>query len=99
MLEPILAKDYFNQADMKSKSLAGSFLCAWIVNIVEYNRIYKKVKPLMDAADAAEAMAKEKEAELAVVKEKVRQINEKVAELNNQLNAAEEKKRGVEAEA
>jgi len=99
MLEPILAKEYFNQAEMKSKSTAGSFLCAWIVNIVAYNKIYTKVKPLMDAADAAEAMAKEKEAELSVVKEKVRLINEKVAELNNNLNAAEEKKRGVEAEA
>jgi len=40
---------------MVSKSTAASFLCAWIVNIVKYNGIFKKVKPLKDTADAAQA--------------------------------------------
>jgi dynein heavy chain len=38
---------------MKGKSLAAAFLCSWIVNIVNYNTIFKKVKPLKDTADAA----------------------------------------------
>lgn len=63
---------------MKSKSFAAAFLCSWIVNIVTYNTIFKKVKPLKDAADGAQATAEVKQAELQVVKEKVRQINEKV---------------------
>lgn len=63
---------------MKSKSFAAAFLCSWIVNIVAYNTIFKKVKPLKDTADAAQATAEVKQAELAVVIEKVRQINEKV---------------------
>lgn len=63
---------------MKGKSFAAAFLCSWIVNIVAYNTIFKKVKPLKDAADAAQATAEVKQAELAVVIEKVRQINEKV---------------------
>jgi dynein heavy chain len=63
---------------MKGKSLAAGYLCSWIVNIVNYNTIYKKVKPLQDAAQAAQDTADTKTAELAVVMEKVRQINEKV---------------------
>jgi len=47
-------------------------MCGWVVNIVQYNTIFKKVKPLKDAADAAQAMAEEKQAELAIVIENVR---------------------------
>eukprot|EP00117_Sycon_ciliatum_P017640 scpid14219/ scgid16560/ Dynein beta chain, ciliary len=57
-LEPILRLDGFNQKDMEKKSVAASFLCSWIVNIVKYNTIYKKVKPLMDAAAAADELAR-----------------------------------------
>jgi len=72
MLKPLLAEEWFNFDGMKSKSVAAAFLCSWIVNIVNYNRIFKKVKPLKDTADAAQAMAETKQAELAVVIEKVR---------------------------
>ena len=44
-------------------------------------------------------MADEKQAELAIVIENVRQINEKVAELNNQLNEAIAAKKRVEDDA
>jgi hypothetical protein len=44
-------------------------------------------------------MAKDKEAELMVVKERVRQINEKVDTLKQKLYEAEEAKRRVEEEA
>jgi len=84
---------------MKGKSFAAAFLCSWIVNIVAYNTIFKKVKPLKDTADAAQATAEVKQAELAVVIEKVRQINEKVDGLKRQLQEAEDAKRRVEEEA
>lgn len=70
---------------MKGKSTAAAYLCSWIVNIVRFNGIYKKVKPLKDSADAAEALANEKLAELAIVLDKVRQINEKVDVLKAKL--------------
>lgn len=98
-LEPILATEGFNQKDMEKKSVAASYLCAWLVNIVKYNSIYKKVKPLMDAAEAAEALAKQKQEEQAVVDERVRVVKEKVAELNTQLDEAKAKKQAVEDDA
>lgn len=84
---------------MKSKSLAAAYLCKWINNIVIYNRIYKRVKPLMDTAEEAERLANEKKAELAIVLEKVRVINEKVDALKQKLEEAEAQKRRVVEEA
>jgi len=96
MLKPLLALDFFTFEVMKGKSLAAAYLCSWIVNIVNYNAIYKKVKPLQDAAAEAQLTADTKASELAVVVEKVRLINEKVDALKQQLYDAEAKKKDVE---
>ena len=98
-LEPILAYEGFTQEAMMKKSQAAAYLCSWVVNLVMYNSIYKKVKPLMEAAEAAEKLANEKQAELAVVLEKVRVIMEKVDALKAQLKEANDKKEAIEAEA
>ena len=84
---------------MSKKSSAAANLCKWVINIVIYNTIYKKVKPLMGASEAAEKLANEKQAELAVVLEKVRVIVEKVDALKAQLDAAVAKKQAVEDDA
>lgn len=52
---------------MTKKSSAAGNLCNWVINIVKYNSIYKKVAPLMESAAAAEKLANEKMAELAEV--------------------------------
>ena len=98
-LAPILAEPFFNFEVMKGKSIAAAYLCGWIVNIVRYNQIYKKVKPLKDAAQAAQDLATMKQEELAVVIEKVRVINEKVDALKQQLQNAIDDKQKVEDEA
>lgn len=49
-IKPLLAESFFNFDTMKGKSIAAAYLCGWIVNIVEYNRIFKIVKPLKDKA-------------------------------------------------
>lgn len=98
-LQPILDKEEFNFEVMKTKSVAASYLCSWVINIVIYNRIYKKVKPLMDSAAAAEALANQKGEELQVVKERVRIITEKVDALKAKLQDAVDQKQRVEAEA
>lgn len=86
----------FNQQFMKSKSIAASFLCAWVVNIAKYNTIYLKVKPLQEAAAAAQALADAKQAELAVAEQKKKDAEDKVEALKQQLNEAEAKKKAVE---
>ncbi len=41
----------YNEKDMSSQSFAASKLCAWSINIVTFNTIYKKVRPLQIAKD------------------------------------------------
>lgn len=98
-LAPIIKLEHFNFEIMKGKSIAAAYLCKWIINVVIYNSIYKRVKPLMDTAEAAEQIANTKKAELEIVLERVRQINEKVDALKAKLYEAEEAKRRVEQEA
>jgi dynein heavy chain len=98
-LKPVLEQEFFNFESMKRYSEAASFLCSWICNIVNFNRIYKKVKPLQDAAAEANATATAKKEELAIVMEKVRVITEKVDALKQQLADAEAFAAKVEADA
>lgn len=98
-VQPILDLPQFNKESMMKKSSAAGNLCSWVINIVTFNKIYKKVKPLMERAEEAGATAKQKEDELAVVQEKVRGILAKVAELQANLDAAEAKKQAVLDEA
>lgn len=53
----------------------------------------------MDTAEDAEKLANDKKAELSIVLEKVRVINEKVDALKQKLAEAEEQKRRVVEEA
>lgn len=98
-LAHILALDNFTFDNMSRKSFAASNLCKWVINTVKYNSIYKKVKPLMESADAAERLAAEKTEELKVVQEKVRLVVEKVDALKQKLDEAVDAKRRVEEEA
>lgn len=87
-----MSMPFFTVENMKKKSLAASFLCSYIINIVNYNRIFLKVKPLKESADAAQAFAESKMAELQVVKDRVAEINRQVQELKDKLFEAEAKK-------
>jgi dynein heavy chain len=98
-LKPILDKEFFQYEKMVSKSQAAAFLCKWVVNIVTYNSIYKKVKPLKDMAEEAENKAKDAEASLLIVKAHVADIKDKVDQLKAKLEEAEQEKAAVEAEA
>lgn len=57
---------------MIKQNYAASKLCLWSVSIVEFNRIFKEVKPLQDSLAEAEETVATKQKELAIVKEKVR---------------------------
>ena len=52
---------------MLKKSSAAANLCVWVIAVVKYNGIWRKVKPLEDAAKEAKAVADEKGEELAIV--------------------------------
>ena len=81
LLKPILALEFFNYEAMIKKSSAAANLANWVINIVEYNRIFRNVEPLRLSAEEAEALANQKMTELKVVQDKVAEIVAKVNEL------------------
>jgi len=87
-LKDILSLDYFNETAMMKKSSAAANMCKWVVAIVEYNRIYRNVKPLQDAAEEAAALAKLKGEELQVVLDALEIVRAKVRALNEKLDTA-----------
>lgn len=69
------------------------------MNIVEYNRIFKLVKPLQEKVARSTEELETKKRELAVVKERVRVLTEKVNNLKRNLEEAETQKQIVEKAA
>ena len=98
-LEPFISDPLFNPDDMKRKSEAAANLCNWVVNIVKYNRIYVKVKPLMDQLEAARASKADAEASLAKAQAVVAEVDAKLKALGDKFQAATEEKAEVEAQA
>lgn len=98
-LQPFVGNELFDPKVMESKSMAAANLCNWVVNIVRFNRIYVKVKPLMDALEAARASKAEAEASLAAAQAVVDACNAKLAALGEKLQEATDEKAEVEAQA
>jgi len=66
-LKPIQAEPFFNADAMVRYSEPAANLCDWLNNVVEYNRIFKIVTPLKQAAAEAEAKAAKVEADAQIL--------------------------------
>merc|ERR1719262_1016407 len=96
--EGIIALPFFTYDTMKGKSSAAAYLTNWVCNIVMYNKIYKKVAPLMAQVKEATETKEAAEAALAIVLARVKEVQEKVASLNKTLSDAVTEKENVEAQ-
>lgn len=91
-----LSQPGFNPESIRSKSTAAAGLCAWVINICKYFRLYQVVAP--KRAALAEANRK-----LAAANDKLSGIRANIAELNGKvlslekdlLRATEEKNAAV----
>eukprot|EP01032_Pedospumella_encystans_P002289 gene2289-2689_t len=79
--------------------MAAANLCNWVVNIVKYNRIYVKVKPLMDQLEEARASKAAAEASLAAAQTIVAAVEAKLKALGDKFQEATDEKAVVEAQA
>jgi dynein heavy chain len=96
---PMLDDPDFTYEKMKTKSFAAANLANWVINIVRFNGIYKRVKPLMESLDVATRSKKKAEEDLSIVKDKLAVIESKLAKLQSEFMAATQEKAKVEAEA
>ena len=98
-VQPYLDDDMFSVKIMEGKSMAAANLCNWVINICKFNRIYVKVKPLMDALEAARAAKAAAELSLANAQAIVAACDAKLKALGEQLQVAVDEKAEVEAQA
>jgi dynein heavy chain len=98
-IEPFLANEVFDVKIMEGKSMAAANLCNWVVNIHRFNRIYVKVKPLMDSLEAARASKASAEASLKQAMDIVDAVNKKLGILGEKFQTATNEKAEVEAQA
>ncbi|GMH57655.1 hypothetical protein TL16_g02438 [Triparma laevis f. inornata] len=98
-VQPLLADPVFKYEVMKGKSLAAANLCNWVINIISFNQIYKKVKPLMASLEEARAVKAAAEEQLAGVVAVMQGIEEKLNKLQSSFLEATEAKKAVEDEA
>eukprot|EP00397_Hematodinium_sp_SG-2012_P000941 GEMP01000942.1.p1 GENE.GEMP01000942.1~~GEMP01000942.1.p1 ORF type:complete len:1804 (-),score=375.45 GEMP01000942.1:270-5681(-) len=96
---PIITQPFFNFDTRKGKSQAVAYLTNWVVNIGGYNRIYKKVAPLMAKVKEATNTKETAEAALPIVFARVKDVEERVASLDKQLTEAVVDKDALEAMA
>ncbi|KAF4030914.1 Dynein heavy chain C-terminal domain [Phytophthora infestans] len=95
-IEPLIADPEFTAEKMASKSSAAANICSWVVNIYTFNRIYVRVKPLMDSLEASKKKKEEAEEQLARAMGQVAEVQKRLEALENTLCQATEEKLKVE---
>jgi dynein heavy chain len=90
---------FFDVGVMVGKSKAAANLCRWVVNLITFNQIYVKVKPLMESLDAARLLKAQNEASKAAADAEVAKVEAKLEELERKFQAATDDKNIVEAQA
>jgi len=99
LLKKYIKDPNFTPEKMVSKSAAAANLCTWVVNIYGYNRIYVKVKPLMDSLNAARAKKAAAIESLDAAEKKVAQVQEHLKLLEKKYDQAVMEKQEVEDQA
>jgi len=95
-LTPYIQSEGFTEQDMKSKSSAAANLCAFVVNIYKFNRIYVKVKPLMDALERAEGEENAANKAKSEALDKVDRLTKNLEQLQKTFEEANAKKAAAE---
>lgn len=98
-IAPIVSDPEFTFEKLSKKSSAAANMANWVINICEYNKIYKKVKPLMDRLEEARSDSEEAMSDLARVESQLKDAEVRLDELQQNFKLATNEKSKVEAEA
>ncbi len=89
----------FNPDNIRSKSSAAAGLCAWVINICKYFRIYQVVAPKRAALAEANKKLDGANKKLSGIRAKVRDLQDRVATLEEGLMKATVDKNAAVAQA
>ncbi|TGZ69565.1 hypothetical protein CRM22_003672 [Opisthorchis felineus] len=89
----------FDPESIRSKSTAAAGLCAWVINIVEFYKIYCDVKPKRDALDEANEELRQATEKLESIQEKIKELEVTLKELTTKFEIASAEKQRCQDEA
>jgi dynein heavy chain len=98
-IAPILNDPEFTFERLCKKSSAAANMANWVINIIEYNKIYVKVKPLMTRLEEARTAKEDAMADLKRVEAQLRAVEDRLNSLQERFMVATNEKTRVEAEA
>eukprot|EP00937_MAST-01D_sp_MAST-1D-sp2_P001625 g1625.t1 len=98
-IAPIVEDEEFTPEFFATKSAAAANLATWIVNIYGFNRIYVKVKPLMDSLAEAQASKAAADSAKAAAQAEVAEVQAQLQELEETFKQATAEKQEVEEQA
>jgi len=91
-----LSVEGFTPANIKSKSSAAAGMCAWVINICKYFRIYQVVEPKRLKLGEANAKYEQAMKELGIIRAKVAELEARLAKLTALFeNATTEKNEAI----
>jgi dynein heavy chain len=93
--KPYLELAHFTPEIIAGKNSAAAGLCSFVINIVTYYEIVVTVEPKRIALAQANQQLSEANARLAVVQANVKELQEKLAKLTTELNAANAEKQNA----
>ncbi|XP_071441952.1 dynein axonemal heavy chain 7 [Hetaerina americana] len=96
--ERILIDPEFDPQKIKSASTAAEGLCKWVIAISKYDKVIKVVAPKREALAVAEAQCKEAEAALEIKRKELRDIQAKLADLEEVLERNKQRRLELEAD-
>ncbi|GKT18972.1 Dynein axonemal heavy chain 1, partial [Aduncisulcus paluster] len=89
----------FEEGKILASSLAASNLCGWVHAMVTYNREYQRILPLRASLAKAEEKCAIERKNLALKEAELDAVSKKLADLNAQHAAAEERHKALLTEA
>ena len=94
-----LSQDFFEPEKIRVKSGAAAGLCAWVINICKYFRIYQVVAPKREALGKANKKLSDANSKLTGIRAKVKDLQDRVALLEDNLFKATEDKNAAVSQA
>ena len=99
----VLRKKYINRkdftpGDVESKSLAAKSMCEWVLALDKYSYVLKKVAPKQAKYEEVSKILKVAKDALAVKEGELKEVKDKVAELEAACAAMEHEKQSLEEE-
>lgn len=98
-VEPYLQDKEFEPDFVRGKSFAASGLCSWVINIVGFYRVFCDVEPKRIALAAANAELAAAQSKLAQIKAKIKELDDNLAQLTAEYEAATSAKLKCQQEA